>query len=111
VRDREGVFTAASRRPCRADTTVADSNLADLTHADPINAERRWAGPLADEALAEVWKVELPKLGIKSKIKKANATKSLRARRARVSSHLFLGGEGRARRHLTRTALTGLFWV
>jgi hypothetical protein len=51
VRDREGVFTAASRRPCRADTTVADSNLADLTHADPINA----GGPLADEALAEVW--------------------------------------------------------
>jgi hypothetical protein len=48
------VFAAASRRPCRADTTVADSHLADLTHADPINA----GGPLADEALAEVWTAE-----------------------------------------------------
>jgi hypothetical protein len=51
VRDREGVFTAVSRRPCRADTTVAESNLANSTHADPINA----SGPLADEALAELF--------------------------------------------------------
>ena len=48
---REGSVRGASWRPCRADATVADSHLADLTHADPINA----VGPLADEALAEVW--------------------------------------------------------